>query len=48
MEFFLFFTTLLQRYEIKFPEGSAVPTTVPEVGLVNAPQQYNVVFTRRE
>ena len=46
MELFMFFVTLLQRYNVRLPEGSTA-TDSSVVGIINAPKPYELVFTLR-
>ncbi|KAF6040856.1 CYP2R1 [Bugula neritina] len=48
MEFFLFFVTFLQRYDINIPEGLTVTDEPKKYSfIVNTPNPYKVVFSRR-
>jgi len=48
MEFFLFFVTFLQRYDINIPEGLTVTDEPKKYSfIVNTPNLYKVVFSRR-
>ncbi|XP_067947649.1 uncharacterized protein [Watersipora subatra] len=46
MEFFLFFTTFLQKYDIRLADGMRV-TEEPVEGVVSTPQSHKVVFSHR-
>uniref|UniRef100_A0A8C6Z8T8 Vitamin D 25-hydroxylase n=1 Tax=Nothoprocta perdicaria TaxID=30464 RepID=A0A8C6Z8T8_NOTPE len=46
MEMFLFFTSLLQRFHLRFPPGS-VPDLKPRLGMTLQPQPYVVCAERR-
>jgi len=46
MELFLFFVTLMQKYDVCLPPESAV-TTDPVTTLLNMPQSYDILFSPR-
>ncbi|XP_043938723.1 vitamin D 25-hydroxylase [Protopterus annectens] len=46
MEFFLFFTTLLQRFHLHFPDGF-VPNLKPKLGMTLQPYSYPICCARR-
>ncbi|XP_069753826.1 vitamin D 25-hydroxylase isoform X5 [Narcine bancroftii] len=46
MEFFLFFTMLLQRFQIHFPPGS-IPNLKPKLGMTLQPHPYLISADRR-
>ncbi|MBN3307807.1 CP2R1 hydroxylase, partial [Amia calva] len=46
MEMFLFFTTLLQRFYLQFPQGS-VPNLTPKLGMTLQPHPYLICALRR-
>ncbi|CAF99656.1 unnamed protein product, partial [Tetraodon nigroviridis] len=46
MEMFLFFTTLLQRFHLQFPQGS-IPTVAPKLGMTLQPKPYSICAVRR-
>ncbi|MBN3322470.1 CP2R1 hydroxylase, partial [Atractosteus spatula] len=47
MEMFLFFTTLLQRFTLQFPQGSE-PTLTPKLGMTLQPHPYLICAIRRQ
>ncbi|XP_077990650.1 cytochrome P450 2U1-like [Glandiceps talaboti] len=47
MELFLFFTTLMQHYTFKLPNGTPPPTTERVNGLICSPKPYNVCILKR-
>ncbi|XP_015193959.2 vitamin D 25-hydroxylase isoform X1 [Lepisosteus oculatus] len=47
MEMFLFFTTLLQRFTLQFPQGSE-PTLTPKLGMTLQPHPYLISAIRRQ
>ncbi|XP_029354340.1 vitamin D 25-hydroxylase [Echeneis naucrates] len=47
MEMFLFFTTLLQRFHLHFPQGT-VPTVTPKLGMTLQPKPYAICAVRRQ
>ena len=47
MEFFMFFVTFLQRYNVRFPEGYTASAEPKQNPLVRQPQNYQIVFEPR-
>ena len=47
MEFFMFFVTFLQRYNVRFPEGYTASTEPKHNPLVRQPQNYQIIFEPR-
>ncbi|XP_078619737.1 cytochrome P450 2U1-like [Branchiostoma floridae x Branchiostoma japonicum] len=47
MELYLFFSSLLQRFSFKLPEGASIPSVKGEFGLTHAPKSYNLVTVPR-
>ena len=47
MEFFMFFVTFLQRYNVRFPEGYTASVEPKQNPLVRQPQNYQIVFEPR-
>ena len=43
----MFIVTFLQRYDVRLPEGSTV-SEAPVTQTVNAPQEFKIIFTRRQ
>ena len=46
LEMFIFFVTILQRYNVRLPEDHSVNEEATEF-LVRSPKPFNVVFTER-
>ncbi|XP_016139763.1 vitamin D 25-hydroxylase-like [Sinocyclocheilus grahami] len=47
LEMFLFFTTLLQRFHLQFPEGF-IPSLSPKLGMTLQPRPYSICAIRRQ
>ncbi|XP_063043907.1 vitamin D 25-hydroxylase [Engraulis encrasicolus] len=47
MEMFLFFSTLLQRFHLQFPQGF-VPSLTPKLGMTLQPLPYSICAVRRQ
>ena len=47
MELFLFFTSLLQRYDLVQPPGAQLPSTKGNLGTNHSPCAFKVQFKRR-
>uniref|UniRef100_A0A3B1K1T7 Cytochrome P450 family 2 subfamily R member 1 n=1 Tax=Astyanax mexicanus TaxID=7994 RepID=A0A3B1K1T7_ASTMX len=47
MEMFLFFTTLLQRFRLQFPQG-CIPSLRPKLGMTLQPLPYSICAVRRQ
>ena len=47
MEMFIFFVTILQRYDVCLPEGAKV-TDEPVQRIIHSPQSYELIFTNRK
>uniref|UniRef100_A0A672MLK3 Vitamin D 25-hydroxylase n=1 Tax=Sinocyclocheilus grahami TaxID=75366 RepID=A0A672MLK3_SINGR len=47
LEMFLFFTTLLQRFHLQFPEGF-IPSLSPKLGMTLQPRSYSICAIRRQ
>ncbi|XP_077084603.1 vitamin D 25-hydroxylase [Siphateles boraxobius] len=47
LEMFLFFTTLLQRFNLQFPEGFT-PSLSPKLGMTLQPRPYTICAIRRQ
>lgn len=45
---FTFFVGIMQKYRLKLPAGNALPSVQTMPGIVLSPQQYKVVFVKRE
>ena len=46
MEMFIFFVTILQRYNVRLPEDHSVKEEAIEF-LVRSPKPFNAIFTER-
>jgi cytochrome P450 family 2 subfamily U polypeptide 1 len=46
-QLFIFFVGMLQRFDIRLPEGSSVPTTDYRPGITLAPYPFKVRFLAR-
>lgn len=47
MEFFMFFVSFLQRYDVRLPEGSTANTDVDFSPLIRQPKNYEIIFDPR-
>lgn len=47
MEFFMFFVSFLQRYNVRLPEGSTANTDVDSSPLIRQPKKYEIIFDPR-
>ena len=48
MNLFLFFTSILQTYDLVLPEGHLLPPLVGELGAVNGAPDFKVIFKHKE
>ena len=47
MELFIYFTSVLQAFDIRIPEGMPTPSMEPNVGLNMSPKEYRISATHR-
>ena len=47
MELFLFFTSILQKFDLIPPEGETLPPLVGVVGVTHAPLKFNIILKKR-
>ena len=46
-ELFLFLANIVHVFDLSFPADEPTPTTDPDVGILQQPQPYKVIFTER-
>ena len=47
MEFFLFFTSMLQKFDLILPEGEPLPPLQGTLGATHIPLRFNIIFKKR-
>ena len=47
MEVFLFFTSILQKFDLILPEGEPLPPLQGTLGIGHFPKRFNIIFQKR-
>ncbi len=48
MEVFLFFTTMLQKFNFRLPEGDELPSTVGNLSITNEAPPFKIIVEERQ